>query len=635
MGIFRRKEKPEIRADTANTGTVSFDDALLSALLGGGAVNKQMALAVPTVSGGIDLIANIVASTPIKLYREEKGKAKEVTDDSRTRILNDETGDTLNANEFWRAIVRDYYTGKGGYAYINRDKGEIKSLHYVDEERIAIIKNADPIFKDFDINVNGATYKPYDFLKVLRNTKDGAEGTPITVENAKLIEVAYESLLFERNLVKRGGNKKGFLKSENRIDEPAMIALRTAFANLYSNTSDNMVVLNKGIDFKESSDTSTEMQLNENKLSNAAEFAKIFHISTDVIGGKATEQDTASLAKLAAIPLMTAIQCALNKDFLLEKEKGVFYWAFDTKELLKGDMKERFEAYKTALDANFMGVDEVRFAEDLEPLGLTWIKLGLNDVLYDPANKTIYTPNTNKLVNMGEPNEMTQNTTANDREQRANPNHDAKGRFTSGGGGASATFGREAFNSIKNTEEVKGIVGAREFGYYGIRVQENDTETVGGVMTHHSKNFGGDFDDDTSLGGIAGDLDGVSTVGIESTNEVTNFGGYKGKVAYLVGSNEYPGDGYDPGERIMKEPTVLAKVKIENGKVKVVESVKYEKKKAETAKAEPTKTRKVNPEYTNFMSKMAQKYGADKMWSDMDDKEFDEAQRWESNRFIA
>ena len=398
MGWFNRK-KPEIRAET---GEVTFDDALLTALLNGGTVTKEMALQVPTVSGGVDLIANIIASTPIKLYKESDGKTEEVKKDQRLRLLNDETGDTLNANEFWKAITRDYFTGKGGYAYINREKGKYKSLHYVDEAQITIQKNTDPIFKDFDILVNGKSYKPFDFIKILRNTKDGAAGAPITQESSKLIEVAYESLLFERNLVKRGGNKKGFLRSEKKIDKEAMNALRTAFANLYSNSSDNMVVLNSGIDFKESSDTSTEMQLNENKTTNAQEFAKIFHISTDVMGGKATETDTASLAKLAAIPLMVTIQCALNKDFLLEKEKGVFYWAFDTKELLKGDMKERFEAYKAALEANFMQVDEVRFAEDMEPLGLTWIKLGLNDVLYDPKTKTIYTPNTNKMTAMGE-----------------------------------------------------------------------------------------------------------------------------------------------------------------------------------------------------------------------------------------
>lgn len=394
MGWFRRN-KTEERA-----GEAQSEDALVRALLGNGAVTKEMALQVPTVSGGIDLIANIVASTPIKLYRDEGGKAVEVKNDPRIKLLNDETGDTLNANEFWRAMVRDYYTGKGGYAYLHRERGDLRSLHYVDEAQISIQRNNDPIFKDFNILVQGQPYRSFDFLKVLRNTKDGAEGLPITVESSKLIEVAYQSLCFELYLVKKGGNKKGFLKSEKKIDESAMQRLREAFSNLYSNNSDNVVVLNNGIEFQESSNTSVEMQLNENKVSNAGEFAKIFHIATDVMGGRASENDVAGLAKLAAIPLMTSIQCALNKDFLLEKEKGVFYWAFDTKELLKGSLKERFEAYQVALDANFMGVDEVRYQEDMEPLGLTWMKLGLDTVLYDPKTKLIYTPNTNQISKM-------------------------------------------------------------------------------------------------------------------------------------------------------------------------------------------------------------------------------------------
>ncbi len=296
-------------------------------------------------------------------------------------------------------MVRDYYTGKGGYAYIHRRKGKFQSLHYVDESQVAILKNVDPIFKDYTIQVDGIQYRPFDFLKILRNTKDGATGQPITRENSKLIETAYQALCFECYLARKGGNKKGFLKSNKRLTKEAMDTLKDAWNNLYGNDRDNVVVLNDGVEFQESSATSVEMQLNETKITNASEFAKIFHISPDAMAGK--EADVTGLAKLAAIPLMIVIQCALNRDFLLEKEKGTLYWAFDTKELLKGDMKSRFEAYKTALEANFMQPDEVRFAEDMEPLGLNWIRLGLNDVLYNPATGQIYTPNTNKTAVMG------------------------------------------------------------------------------------------------------------------------------------------------------------------------------------------------------------------------------------------
>ena len=37
----------------------------------------------------------------------------------------------------------------------------------------------------------------------------------------------------------------------------------------------------------------------------------------------------------------------------------------------------------------------------MEPLGIDMVKLGLQDVLYDPKNKQVYIPNTNKIVDLG------------------------------------------------------------------------------------------------------------------------------------------------------------------------------------------------------------------------------------------
>lgn len=473
MGLWNRLQAAWVEL-RGGTGEVSFEDPLLQAMLGGGEISKEKALQVPTVAGGVDLIAGIVAGTPIKLYRDGPGKAEEVKGDVRLRLLNDETGDTLNANEFWRAMVRDYYLGKGGYAYIRREKGEFAGLHYVDEAQVAVLKNEDPIFKDFKLQVGGRSYEAYDFLKILRDTKDGAQGVPITRESGKLIEVAYESLCYELYLVKKGGNKKGFLKSARKLDADSLKNLKDGFAKMYSNSSDNVVILNEGMDFQESSNTSVEMQLNENKRANADEFSKIFHVAPGVMEGTASEADVASLARLAAIPLMTAIQCALNRDLLRESEKGKLYFAFDTKELLKGDMQSRFAAYKTALESNFMQIDEVRYAEDMEPMGLSWIRLGLQDVLYDPKTKQIYTPNTNQTSTMGQqalPDGKALQERAEGLELRYNENHDpSNGQFSSGGGGSSGkglTEGKES-GKLKSSEkpEWSGKEAKEPFNYW-------------------------------------------------------------------------------------------------------------------------------------------------------------------------
>jgi HK97 family phage portal protein len=393
--LWFRKEK---RADTETT----VDDVLLKALLGSTTVTKTEALNIPSVKSCINFIADAVSMLPVKLYKESDGKAEEVKADNRIKLLNDDTGDTLDAVQFWRALVADYFLGKGGYAYLRKERNKFTGVFYVDEAQVSINKNVDPIFKDFDILVNGETYKPYEFIKILRNTKDGAEGKSIAEENNLILSVAYNSLLFEENLVKKGGNKKGFIKSPKKLTQEAIDKLKEAWKNLYANNSENVAVLNEGLDFQESSNTSVEMQLNENKETNSAEICKLFNIPVNIVKGTASSQEYGNGFKMGVIPVLKAIECALNKDFLLEKEKGVFYFAFDTKEMLKGDIKERFEAYKTAIEANFLQIDEARFMEDLPALGLDWIKLGLDSVLYDVKTKTIYTPNTNQSSNINQ-----------------------------------------------------------------------------------------------------------------------------------------------------------------------------------------------------------------------------------------
>lgn len=392
----------EERAEETTDITAQVDDVLLRALLGGTSITKNEALNIPSVKSCINFIADSVSMIPIKLYKENDGKADEVKDDTRVKLLNDDTGDTLDAVQFWRAMITDYFLGKGGYAYINKHRNKFVSLHYVNEEQLSVNKSVDPIFKDFDILVHGNKYMPYEFLKLLRNTKDGAEGHSIIDENNLILSVTYNSLVFEETLVRKGGNKKGFVKSARKLSDAAITALKEAWKRLYSNNSDNVVILNEGLDFQEASNTSVEMQLNENKETNSAEICKLFNIPENIIKGTASSKEYTNAFKMAVMPVLRVITCALNRELLLEKEKGSFYFDFDTKEMLKGDLKERFEAYKVAIESNFMQIDEVRFMENLPALGLSWIKLGLDSVLYDIKTGSIYTPNTNQTNKMNE-----------------------------------------------------------------------------------------------------------------------------------------------------------------------------------------------------------------------------------------
>ena len=390
--IFKRREDQVV----SKTDEL-VNDVLLRAMLKGEKIDKEKALSLPAVSSAVDRICNTVAMIPIKLYKETfdkttgKRRVEEVKTDVRTKLLNIEPGDTLDAFQMRKAWVQDYLLDKGGYLYIEKTKNKFKSLRYVDAENLTVNTNFDPIFKDAIYMVNGKTYETFNFLTILRSTKNGASGRSVISEVSTAIENAYQTLLYELGLVKTGGAKKGFITSQRRLGEKEIALLKQAWANLYSNKSDNAIVLNEGMDFKEGSSTTVELQLNERKKTLQEEIDNIFH-------NKANSDE---FMKESIMPILSAIKTALNKDFLLENEKGSFYFEFDTREITRGNIKERYEAYKVASETGWISKNEIRYLEDYDSVdGLDVITLNLANVVFDTNTGKYYTPNTNAIVDM-------------------------------------------------------------------------------------------------------------------------------------------------------------------------------------------------------------------------------------------
>lgn len=379
MGLFNRHKR-----DVEQVTEPQVSDVLLRALLTGDTIDRQKAMTLPAVSGAVDFISGAIASMPVYLYRVKKGNVERV-DDVRSTMLNGDTGDTLDGFQLKKAMVEDYLLDKGGYCYIERSRNDVTGLYYVATGNVSININADPIHKDFDILVGANIYKPFEFVKLLRNTKDGASGIGLTAEVSKALETAYQTLLYQLYLVKSGGNKKGFLKATRKLGQEEIDILKRAWANLYANNSENVVVLNNGLEFQEASNSSVEMQLNESKKTLESEINNIFHIKDNF-------EET---YKFAIYPIVRAFETALNRDLLLESEKKKYFFAFDSKEIIKASLKERYETYQLAKDCGLMTINEMRQAENMNTIeGMDYINLGLDSVLYNTNTGEIYTPNT-------------------------------------------------------------------------------------------------------------------------------------------------------------------------------------------------------------------------------------------------
>lgn len=399
MGLldFFRREKRAAEPEQGASVEPECGDVLLRALIGGNQMDEKKAMSIAAFAACVDFVADTTARLPVKLYRDCQvhQTAEEITGDRRVSLLNDDGGDLLTAYDARKAQVRDMLLYGSGHMYIQKYNTQVISLRYVKKQSVSVTVNADPIFKEAMINVGGKQYYPWEFVTITRGSRNGVTGIGLLEQIPDLLVTAYDEMIYERTVAKTGGSKKGFLQAERKLSKPAIDELKSGWREMYASNENNMVVLNDGVKFAPSGNSSVEMQLNEHKLTNAELIAQAFGLSSAVVAGKASTDEYMAAVRTAIIPVVEAYQAALNRSLLTEAEKAEgLYFALDTSELLKGDMPSRFNAYSVALQNNIMSIDEVRYRENLPPLGFNYMRLGLADVLYDPKSGDIITPNT-------------------------------------------------------------------------------------------------------------------------------------------------------------------------------------------------------------------------------------------------
>ena len=189
MGVINSFKSYFARPAEKRAATTNEEDVLLRTALSGASsavITTEQAMEIPAFSSAIDFISGTIAMLPIKLYRENRAEmtTEEVTDDIRVKLLNDESGDTLNPFEMKKAVIADMLTDGNGYIYIERKGNAAKSLRYVKSSSVSAQKGVDPIFKVVDILINGKKHNAWDFIIMARNTRDGVTGTGLVPEKS-------------------------------------------------------------------------------------------------------------------------------------------------------------------------------------------------------------------------------------------------------------------------------------------------------------------------------------------------------------------------------------------------------------------------------------------------------------------
>ena len=216
-----------------------------------------------------------------------------------------------------------------------------------------------------------------DMVHLRWMTRDGLEGiSPIAYHR----EAVGLSLAAEQHGAASFNNSvrpSGTLVHPGQLSKDAAERLREQWHGEYggSGNAGKTIVLEEGMKFEPAKPSNEDQQFLESRRFQVEEIARIFRIPPHMIGhlDRATfsniESQSLDYVKNTLMAWLELWEGALKRDLLRKSERSQGqYIEFNTRRILRGTQRERFEAHQIALNMGIMSVNEVRVEEGFNPI---------------------------------------------------------------------------------------------------------------------------------------------------------------------------------------------------------------------------------------------------------------------------
>jgi HK97 family phage portal protein len=201
---------------------------------------------------------------------------------------------------------------------------------------------------------------------------------------------------FSAEYFANGGIVSGIVKVKEQLSEVAYQRLKRDWAENHTKKGKRhgVPILEQGAEFDLLNPNPEESQLLETRKYKRSTIAGLFRVPAHLINDleKATfsnvEHLDLSFVKHCLRPWLTNIEQRCSLHFLRKAERKVYYFKHNTRDLLRGDLKTRMEAYASGVQNGIFSPNDCREAEDLNPYkgGEKYLVNGtLRDINVEPA----------------------------------------------------------------------------------------------------------------------------------------------------------------------------------------------------------------------------------------------------------
>jgi len=349
-----------------------------AATASGAVVTPDATLGVATAYRCVTLICGAVSSMPVDIKRRVGRQRLDADDHPLWRVLRKRPNPWQTPQQFVRYMQACVLLRHGGFALIVRSGKRIVSLIPLAPDRVTVRQLPD-LTLAFDYTApNGSrrTIAQRDMLYLCGLSLDGIRSLSVLTYARETIGEGLATAGHARNLFRNGTAIGGVLSSTGKLTAPQVDDLRTeleAFRGA-ANTGKNLI-LQGGMTYERLGLTLQDAQFIQNREFTQLEIAMFFGVPPHMVGltqkttswGSGIEQQSQGFVTYTLQDWLTMWAETISRDLIGDDEPHL-YARHNTKALVRGDIKTRYQTYAVGRQWGWLSANDVLEKEDENPI---------------------------------------------------------------------------------------------------------------------------------------------------------------------------------------------------------------------------------------------------------------------------
>ncbi len=366
----------ELKAEKPADWDDFWYDDLSGRSASGEVVTVDTALQLSAVIACVKVLSETLAQVPLMIFKRLPDGGKERAPDHPVYDLLHRAPNSWETSFGWRETLQSNLTLEGNaYSEIKPGpRGRVDSLIPLLPSSVSVkqLRNGRLVYEITDPLTHAKRSISQDAMFHVPGLSYGGITGLTPIGYARETMGVYRSTeRYGANLFTSGGSQRIALQHPGVVSGPAAKKLRESWQATQGGSANSMkpAVLEEGMTAALIGMTASDAQFLENRKSHRTDIASIYRVPPHMIGelSRSTnnniEQQALEFVMYTMVPWFTRWEMAINASLVTDTDN--FFAEFIIDGLLRGAMKERFEAHGTAIMNGWMTHNEVRVLNNL------------------------------------------------------------------------------------------------------------------------------------------------------------------------------------------------------------------------------------------------------------------------------